>query len=103
MKNKVNRLNNRLRSRTRLTYKRIVALSLYGTAFIILITIVFNLADIKKSKANAVEIIEVDEQQFTTEMSIPAPLIKNQKLAGPNTIFIHKVKKSEDISSLKDE
>lgn len=103
MKNKVNRLNNRLRSRTRLTYKRIVVLSLYGTVLIILLTIVFNLADIKKSNANAVEIREVDEQQFTTEMSVFAPLIKNQKLAGPNTIFIHKVKKSEEIPSSKNE
>ena len=103
MKNKVNRLNNRLRSRTKFTYKRIVVLSLYGTALIIILTIVFNLADIKKSKATAVEIREVDEQPFTTEMAVPAPLIKNQKIAGPNTIFIHKIKISEDKPSLKNE
>ena len=103
MKNKVNRLNNRIRSRTKFTYKRIVVLSLYGTALIILITIFFNLADIKKSIANVVEIREVDVQQFTTEMSVPAPLIKNQKIAGPNTIFIHKIKISEDKPSLKNE
>ena len=103
MKNKENRLRNRLRSRPRLTYKRVLIISIYGTALLIILTVVFNLAEIKKSKANAVEIIEVDEQQFTTEMSVPAPLIKNQKLAGPNTIFIHNVKKSEDIPSSKNE
>ena len=103
MKNKENRLSNRLRSRPRLTYKRVLIISIYGTALLIILTVVFNLAEIKKSKANAVEIIEVDEQQFTTEMSVPAPLIKNQKLAGPNTIFIHNVKKSEDIPSSKNE
>ena len=103
MKNKENKLSNRLRIRSRISYKRILIISIYGTALLIILTVVFNLAEIKKSKANAVEIIEVDEQQFTTEMSVPAPLIKNQKLAGPNTIFIHKVKKSEDIPSSKNE
>ena len=103
MKNKANKLKTRLRSRTRLTYKRILIFSIYGTALLILITIVFNLADIKKIKANAVEIIEVEEQKFITDMSVPAPQIKDQKIAGPNTIFIHKVKKSQDSPSPKNE
>ena len=103
MKSKEKKLSNRLRSRTRLTYKKVLMISIYGTALLITLTVVFNLSEIKKSKASAVEIIEMDEQQFTTEMSVSAPLIKNQKLAGPNTIFIHKVKKSEDIPSSKNE
>lgn len=103
MKNKENKFRTRLRSRPKLTYRRILIISIYGTALLIILTVVFNLVEIKKSKAKAVEIIEVDEQQFATEMSVSAPLIKNQKLAGPNTIFIHKVKKSEDIPSPKNE
>lgn len=102
-KSKVNKLSTRLRNRQRLNYKRILIFSIYGTALAILITIVFNLADVKKSNANAVEIREVEEQQFTTDMSVTAPLIKVQKIAGPNTIFIHKIKKSEEISTSKNE
>ncbi len=103
MKRGGKRMRTRLRVRPRLAIKTLIFLSAGSSALIILITLIVNFADTGYVKAVPIEIRQVDEQIFTNEMSLPHLQIKPYSSAGPNTIFIHGIKHSNELPTEKHE
>ena len=92
MKSRVNKIRHGVRGRQKQDFKLIVFVSTCGVAIIVLFTVLINFSSVHKVKAKDTEIIQVEEQIFSNEMSIPAPVLNGGKIAGPNTIFIQQKK-----------
>ena len=99
MKKGGKKMQTRLRVRPRLAIKKIMIYSVCSAALLLSLTLIFNLLDIRVSKANPCEIMLAEDQEFINDMSLRSPVIKHQKVAGPNTVFIHKIKPSQDLPS----
>ena len=98
MKKAGNKMRMRLRVRQKIATKMIMIYSICSAVILIFLTLFFNMADIPKLKANDIEIRQMEEQVFKNDMSLPSPEIKSAKTAGPNTIFIRKIKQSNILS-----
>ncbi len=92
MKKTGKKMHTRLRVQQRLNLKTIIIASTCFACIILLFTILFNVFNIRQVKASPLDIRQADEQVFITNMSIQNPQINYKKAAGPNTIFIHKIK-----------
>ena len=88
-----------IKTRQKLEYKMIIIFSTCGAAVLLMLTTILNFSYVHRVKAKDFEIIQAEEQIFTTEMSLPAPQINYRKNAGPNTIFIKKRKQLPDSSA----
>lgn len=103
MKKDGKKMRTRLRVRSKLSMKMIVIFSACGAAILILLITVLNLVDIRQSKAKGFEIRLAEEQVFINDMSLPSPRIMYQKNAGPNTVFMHRIKHSQELPADKHE
>ena len=92
MKSRVNKIRNGIRGRQKQDFKLIVFVSFCGVTIIVLFTLLLNFSSVHRAKAKDLEIIRVEEQVFSNDMSIPAPVIKNEMVPGPNTIYIQQRK-----------
>ena len=97
------KMRTRLRVRPKFTIKKIMIYGACSVVLLVSLPFLFNLTNSRISKANTIEIIQAEDQIFISDMSIPSPVIMHQKKSGPNTVFIHKIKISQDISSEKHE
>jgi len=93
MSKKIKHPHHKQRQRQRTSQKRILiaATALLSIVAIILV-IYFNISQVKEMDASAVHITLVSDQQFTTEKSLPAPVILQRHPASASTIFIRQVK-----------
>ena len=87
------RTRTRIRVRQKLAPRFIVIFGAFGAGLLIVLATIFNLAGINHSKADPIDIRQVEDQVFINDMSIPALVINSQKKAGVNTIFIQRNKK----------
>jgi hypothetical protein len=94
MKSRGRKIRNSVRGRQKQDIKLIVFISTCGVAIIVLFTTLLNFSSVHKAKAQDFEIRQLEEQIFTTEMSIPSPVINGGKKANSNTIFIQQRKQT---------
>lgn len=87
------RISHRYRVRTGISLRSTLAIYTAGSVSLILFFFAINLSNHFEAKANEIEIIPLQEQNFTNEMAIPEPYLSNQKKGSPNSIYIHPQKK----------
>ncbi len=81
-----------LRSRQKIKYRIIIAWG-FGTVLVISgFVLFFNFFNSENVTANQGEIIQVEEQIFTTEMALPAPEIKSSHALSANAILVQPIK-----------
>ena len=85
--------------RQKIARRTIIALSLMFVVSSLVLTFLFNISS-KKTSAyqNGIHVVVVDDQEFTTEKSIPAPVVKTLPPAGSKMIYIKKVKPLQNIT-----
>lgn len=87
-KNFGKKLRNRLKGQQKLSLKVIVFFSVCSSLIVIILVSFFNITSVLNSKANNIEVIQIDEQVFSNELSLPKPQINLQKKTGPNSVLI---------------
>ena len=92
MKSRGNKIRHSLRGQQKQDIRLIVFVSCFGVTIIVLITLLLNFSSVHNVKAKDVDILQVEEQVFSNDMSIPAPRINGGKIGGPNTIYIQQKK-----------
>ena len=90
-----NRIKNRVNQRQRLGIKTLVIIGSFGTILFVGLMTLFYYGDIRKSKAQGIQFSRVEDQVFTTEMSLPAPIIRTNRIEGMETIQIQTIKSPE--------
>jgi hypothetical protein len=81
-----------IRTRQKIKYRIIIAWGL-GTVLIISgFILFFNFWNPENVRANQGEIIQVEEQIFTTEMALPGPEIKSSHAPSSNAILVQPIK-----------
>ncbi len=96
MKKNPKKISHRIRQRQSFALKILLGCGSIGAIAIIGINIFLYVGDVQKTKARTVEIIPVENQVFTNDMSLPAPQFNHQKIADENTIFIQTKKNIEN-------
>jgi hypothetical protein len=93
MTKKFNGPQNKQRQRQKISRKTIVIISAFTMACIVIgFTLFFHMSHVNPSSAATPNLIIVEEQTFTTEKTVDAPLLKSQPQAAPNTLFAKKIK-----------
>ncbi len=81
-----------LRTRQKIKYRIIIAWG-FGTMLVITgFVLFFNFWNPENVRANQGEIIQVEEQIFSTEMALPAPEIKSSHAPSSNAILVQPIK-----------
>jgi hypothetical protein len=91
------KISHRTRQKQKFALKVMTGFTILTAGMLIRFTTLFNGVGIQDAKAGAVNVIQVDEQVFTNEMSVAKPEFRSDKLPGPHTIQIQK--KAETISA----
>ncbi len=97
------KIKQRLQSKQKLNLKRVIVLSCFGSALLILFLSIFQLSNSESIKAETIEITHVEEQVFVNDKSIDAPIINVQQKTGPNSLLIQSIKEDFDSSTTKNE
>ena len=92
-----------LRVNQKLSIKKTLLWSFGGIVLIASLVIVANFWNPENAQAKQGEIIEVEEQSYTTEMSLPEPVIHSKHLPSSKTIFSRPIKPINNASNLSNE
>lgn len=90
-----NRIKHRVNQRQRFGIKTLVILGATGTLLFAGLMTIFYYGDIRKTKAQGIQFTRVEDQVFTNEMALPAPIIRTHKVEGSETIQTQQIKSSE--------
>src|SRR5437763_618000 len=82
-----------VRQRQKMSRRMIVYISAFCLAFITTgLVIVINLTHIEKSVAQTAASYTIEDESFVTDKSLPATIVKQHPLFGPQTKFMRKAK-----------
>lgn len=73
--------------------KTIVIICAFSLSCIVIgLTVFFNMSHVDQSNASVNNLIMVDEQTFTTEKTMEAPVVVQRQATNAKTVFAKKVK-----------
>ena len=97
------KIRTNLRARQKIAPKVIAICSVVGVVSLISLVMAFNFTGINNTKADPIDIRQVEDQVFSIDISLPASIINHQKKAQANTIFIQTKKYLQQSSTIKHE
>jgi hypothetical protein len=87
-----NRLKSRVNQKQKTGTRMLIIVGTCGTmVFLILLMFVYY-GDIRRVKARQAEFLPVEEQQFSSEMALPAPFVRSNNSESRDAILSHKLK-----------
>ena len=92
-----------IRVRQKVKYKKLLLLGFCSILTLISFVIIINLWNTGNVMANQGEIIQVDEQIFTTEMSLPSPDIKFNHVPSSHAVLKQQIKNTSNTTHSTDE
>lgn len=82
--------------------KTIVIICAFSFACVVTgLTIFFNMSHVDQSNAADNNVIMVDEQTFTTEKTMEAPVIAQRPAVNAKTVFVKKIKNLPAVTTQK--
>ena len=97
------KIRTNLRARQKIAPKVIAICSVVGVVSLISLVMAFNFTGINNTKADPIDIRQVEDQVFLNDMSFPVLIINHQKKAQANTIFIQTKKNLPQSTTIKHE
>ena len=97
------KIRTNLSARQKIAPKVIAICGAIGVASLISLVVAFNLTGINNTKADPIDIRQVEDQVFLNDMSLPVSIINHQKKAQANTIFIQTKKNLPQSTTIQHE
>ena len=81
------------RQRQKVSRKTIIIICAFSLSCIVIgLTVFFNISHVDQSNATTANLTIVDEQSFTNEKTVEAPVIIPRQVVNKNTVFAKKAK-----------
>ena len=92
-----------IRVRQKIKYRKLLLFGFCSIFIVSSFVVIINLWNTGNVMANQGEIIQVDEQIFTTEMSLPSPDIKFNQVPSSHAVLKQQIKNTPNTTHSTDE